>query len=219
MKKELDTDITGEEGAESGVSDHAKSPRKGRCVTITDLPSPQSKLQRKVRDLSVPDPNKRQSQPGVESQLELMIPAPTSINQPSCGPLSLVLDHELELPSDASLGLTHVHSPVDRKDPDPPPEFPGDDNDGTINEGNDQSRDSFSDDIGDLFDDAILSLRKQPVLSGSDENPNSETTDKLKLDSFVSTDRNTPEALLEQPTHSSPNPTATRRRSPRLNRE
>ena len=161
VKKELDTDITGEEGAELGVSDHAKSPRKGRRVTITDLPSPQSKLQRKVRDLSVPNPNKRQSQPGVESQLELMIPAPTSINQPSCGPLSLVLDSELKLPSDAMLGLTSVHSPVDRKDPVLPLDFPRDDNKGTINEGNDQSRDSFLYDIGDLFDDAILSLRKQ----------------------------------------------------------
>ena len=74
----------------------------------------------------------------------------------------------------------------------------------------DQSRDSFSDDIGDLFDDAILSLRKQS---------DTELLDTRKLDSFVSTDRNTPEALLEQPTHSSPNPTATRRRSKRLNRE
>ena len=133
--------------------------------------------------------------------------------------MSLVLDHELELPSDAALGLTPVHSPVDRNDPDLPLEFPRDDNEGMINEGNDQSRDSFSDDIGDLFDDAILSLRKQPVVSSSDENPNSEMTDTRKLDSFVSTDRNTPEALLEQPTHSSPNPTATSRRSPRLNRE
>ena len=88
-----------------------------------------------------------------------------------------------------------------------------------INEGNDQSRDSFSGDTGDLFDDVIRSLREQPVVSSGDENPNSETAGKLKLDSFVSTDRNTPEALLEQPTHSSPNPTATRRRSKRLNRE
>ena len=39
------------------------------------------------------------------------------------------------------------------------------------------------------------------------------------FDSFVSTDRNTPDALPEQPTHSSPNPMATRRRSTRLNRE
>ena len=148
-----------------------------------------------------------------------MYPVPTSINQPSCKPLALVLDSELKLPSDAMLGLTSVHSPVDRKDPVLPLDFPRDDNKGTINEGNDQSRDSFLYDIGDLFDDAILSLRKQPVLSGSDENPNSETTDKLKPDSFVSTDRNTPEALLEQPTHSSPNPTATRRRSLRLNHE
>ena len=81
---------------------------------------------------------------------------------------------------------------------------------GTINEGNDQSRDSFSDDIGDLFDDAILSLRKQS---------DTELLDTRKLDSFVSTDRNTPEALLEQPTRSSLNPTPSRRRSPRFNRE
>ena len=98
------------------------------------------------------------------------------------------------------MGLTPVRSPVDRKDPDLSLDAPRDDNEGTINEGNDQSRDSFSDDIGDLFDDAILSLRKQLVVSGSDENPNSEMTDTRKPDSFVSTDRNTPEALLEQPT-------------------
>ena len=104
-------------------------------------------------------------------------------------------------------------------DPDLPLDFPRNDNKGTTNEVNDQSRDSFFNDIGDLFDDAIPSSREKPVLWLSDENPNSETAGKLKLDSFVCTDRNTPEALLEQPTHSSPNPTATRRRSKRLNRE
>ena len=50
-----------------------------------------------------------------------------------------------------------------------------------------------------------------------DEKPNSDV--ERNFDSFVSTDRNTPDALLEQPTHSSPNPMATRRRSKRLNRE
>ena len=92
------------------------------------------------------------------------------------------------------LGLTPVHNPVDRNDPDRPLDFPRSDNKGTINEGNDQSRDSFSGDIGDLFDDAILSLRKQPVVSSSDENPNTELPDTRKLDSFVSTNHNTPEA-------------------------
>ena len=102
--------------------------------------------------------NKRQNQPGVESQLELMIPVPTSNNQPSHGPLSHVLDHELELPSDVMLGLTSVQNLVDGKDPVLSLDVPRGDNEGTINEGNDQSRDSFSGDIGDLFDDAILSL-------------------------------------------------------------
>ena len=90
-----------------------------------------------------------------------MIPVPTSNNQPSYGPLSLVLNHELELPSDTTLGLTPVHSPVDHKDPDLSLDVPRDDNEITINEGNDQSRDSFSDDIGDLFDDVILFASNQ----------------------------------------------------------
>ena len=130
-----------------------------------------------------------------------MIPVPTSINQPSCGPLSLVLDHELELPSDATLGLTPVHSPVDRNDPDLPLAFLRDDNKGTINEGNDQSRDSFSGDIGDLFDDANFSSRNKKVspydvklntdgeASQRDEKPNSEVVVERNFDSFVSTDR------------------------------
>ena len=42
---------------------------------------------------------------------------------------------------------------------------------------------------------------------------------KRKLDSFVSTDHNTPKALMEQPTHSSPNLAATRRKSKRVKRE
>jgi len=99
----------------------------------------------------------------------------------------------------------------------------------TINEGNDQSRDSFSDDIGDLFDDANFSSRNKKVspydvklitggeASQRDEKPNSDV--ELNFDSFVSTDRNTPDALPEHPTHSSPDSTATRRRSKRLNRE
>ena len=142
--------------------------------------------------------------------------------------MSLVLDHELELPSDALLGLTPVHSPVDRNDPDLPLVLLRDDNKGTINDGNDQSRDSFFDVIGDLFDDAIFSSRNKKVspydvklntdgeASQRDEKLNS---DERNFDSFVSTDRNTPDALPEQPTHSSPNPMATRRRSKRLNRK
>ena len=39
------------------------------------------------------------------------------------------------------------------------------------------------------------------------------------FDSFVSTNRDTPDTLPEQPTHSSPNPMTTRRRSKRLNHE
>ena len=60
-----------------------------------------------------------------------------------------------------------------------------------------------------LITDGEASLR--------DEKPNSDV--ERNFDSFVSTDRNTPDALPEQPTHSSPNPMATRRRSKRLNRE
>lgn len=158
-----------------------------------------------------------------------MIPVPTSINQPSCGPLSLVLDPELKLPSDSALGLLPVHNSVDPKDPDLPLDFPRKDNKGTINEVNDQSRDSFLDDIDDLLDDPNFSFRNKKVspydvkliidggASQRDEKPNSDV--ERNFDLFVSTDRNTPEALMEQPTHSSPNPTATRRRSKRLNRE
>ena len=148
---------------------------------------------------------------------------------PLSEPLSLVLDHELELPSDATLGLTPVHNPVDRNDPDIPVVLLRDDNKGTINKGNDQPRDSFSDDIDDLFDDAKLSSRNKKVspydvklntdgeASQRDEKPNSDV--ERNFDSFVSADRNTPDALLEQPTHSSPDPMATSRRSKRLNRE
>ncbi len=88
----------------------------------------------------------------------------------------------IKFPSDSLLGLTPVHNSVDPKDPDLPLDFPRNDNKGTINEVNDQSRDSFLDDIGDLFDDAILSFRMKPVLSIGDENPNSETAGKLKPD-------------------------------------
>ena len=60
-----------------------------------------------------------------------------------------------------------------------------------------------------LITDGEASLR--------DEKPNSDV--ERNFDSSVSTDRNTPEALLEQPAHSSPNPTTTCRMSKRLNRE
>ena len=124
-----------------------------------------------------------------------------SIHQPPRGPLSLVLDPELKLPTDSSLALTTVHNADDLKDLDLPLDFPRYDDKGTTNEVNDQSRGTFLDDIDDLLDDANLFFLKKPFLSADDENPNSETARKLKLDSSVSTDHNTPEALMEQPTN------------------